>query len=168
MIVLIRSGIIFLAFVSCVHLQNLCSSYFTFSHQRQSLENTDKTAEFNSATEITCALRCNTKNNCDKATFNRDTKKCSLYRNKDKDSTDFHASDVSVRSRIVTMRKVRLVFTRYWTFPNAMSSASSQNFHGIKVLECFLSMLNTAKLLFEIKNCFRLTNAIFSFDFCYI
>lgn len=167
MIVLIRSSIIFLAFVSCVHLQNLCSSYFTISHQRQSLENTDKTAEFSTATEIACALRCNTKNNCDKAAFNRDTKKCSLYRDKDKDFTDFHASDVSARSRILTMRKVRLVCTRL-TFPNAMSSANSQNVHGIKVLECFLSMLTTGKLLFEVKKWFRLTNAIFSFDFCHI
>jgi len=95
----------FLTFFSCVHMHKLYySSYFTFSHQKQGSE---KIAEFKSETELTCALRCSAKNNCDEGTFYRYAKKCFLYQNKEKGSTEPADMNENTRSKIVTMRKVR-------------------------------------------------------------
>lgn len=94
----------FLTFFSCVHMHKLYSSYFTFSHQKQQSE---KIAEFKAETELTCALRCSAKNNCDEATFYRNAKKCFLYQNKEKGSTEPADTNKNTRSKIVTMRKVR-------------------------------------------------------------
>lgn len=141
MIALFRFGIILSAYISGVYLENLCSSYFTFSHwpQKQSLKDTIKTAEFTSATSIACALRCNTRSHCDKATFDRDTKRCSLYQNKGKDSTDIHASDVDPKLKIVTLRKVRHLVNRY-LFCAAISFSSlenAKNAHSVLInVEC--------------------------------
>ena len=107
----IRIGIILLSFACCCHLRQFCSSYFTFSpYLKQSSEQFDSIAEFKADTELTCALRCSTKHNCDEAIFNRDSKKCSLYQKKDKGSIDSHAGKDNTRSRIVTMKKVSNIF----------------------------------------------------------
>ena len=98
----------FLTFVSCVQIHELYSSYFTFSQQKQENKDFDKIAEFNAETELTCALRCSTKGNCDEATFYRNARKCFLYQNKGKGSTEVYANDNdNTRSNIVTMKKVR-------------------------------------------------------------
>ena len=98
----------FLALVSCVHLHKLYSSYFKFSHQKQENEESDKIAEFKAETELTCALRCSAKGNCDEAKFYRSSKKCFLYQNKGKSSSELYANDNdNTRSKIVTMKKVR-------------------------------------------------------------
>lgn len=112
MTVTIRVAIIFLACVSCVHLRKLCSSYFAISYLKQARHgDSDKIAEFNADSQLTCALRCSTKGSCDEATFYKDSKKCSLYQKKDQGSTEPYVGDDNTRSRIVTMRKVRNVLT---------------------------------------------------------
>ena len=107
----VRIGITvtFLTFVSCVSTHNLYSSYFTFSHQKQESDDSEKIAEFKAETEQTCALRCSTKTSCDEATFYRYAKKCFLYQHKKKGSTKpaYANEDDNTRSKIVTMRKVR-------------------------------------------------------------
>lgn len=108
MTIRIANVVTFLTFVSCVHLHRLYSSYFTFSHQKQENGESDKIAEFKAETELTCALRCSRKANCDEATFYRNAKKCFLYQNKGKGSTELYANDNdNTRSKIVTMKKVR-------------------------------------------------------------
>ena len=104
----IRIGIIFLAFVSYVHLRKLCSSsYFTISYLRQARKDSAKIAQFSADSELTCALRCSRKNNCDKATFNRGSKKCLLFQNKDHGSNEPYKGDGNTGSRTLTIRKVR-------------------------------------------------------------
>ena len=94
----------FLTLVSCVHLHKLYSSYFKFSHQKQENEESDKIAEFKAETELTCS----TKDNCDELKFYRGSKKCFLYQNKGKSSSELYANDNdNTRSKIVTMKKVR-------------------------------------------------------------
>jgi len=108
MTIRIANVVTFLTFVSCVHLHRLYSSYFTFSHQKQENGESDKIAEFKAETELTCALRCSRKANCDEVTFYRNAKKCFLYQNKGKGSTELYANDNdNTRSKIVTMKKVR-------------------------------------------------------------
>ena len=110
MVVTIRIALVVtcLTFVSCVHLHKLYSSYFTISHQKQENGESDKIAEFKANSELTCALRCSTKDNCDEATFYRNAKKCSLHQNKGKGSTELYANDNdNTRSKFVTMKKVR-------------------------------------------------------------
>ena len=118
----IHIGIIFLAsFVSCVHLRQFCSSYFTFSHLKQSRADSDTIAEFKADTELTCALRCNTREDCTEAIFNRDSKKCFLYQKKEKGSIDSHASEDNTRSRIVTMKKVSNILKTWFRFRDKFS-----------------------------------------------
>ncbi|KAL9980372.1 hypothetical protein ACROYT_G008948 [Oculina patagonica] len=105
----IRIGVILLSLACCCHLRQLCSSYFTFSSPKQSSKDSDAIAEFKANSELTCALRCSTKGNCDEAIFYRDSKKCLLYQKKDKGFTEPYAGGGKARSRTVTMRKVTLV-----------------------------------------------------------
>ena len=107
MAVAIRIGIIFLAFVSYVHLRKLCSSYFTISYLKQARQDFVKVAQFSADSELTCALRCNRINNCDQATFNRGSKKCVLFQNKDHGSSEPYKGDGNTGSRTVTVTKVR-------------------------------------------------------------
>ncbi len=106
----IRFGLILLSLACCCHMRQLCSSYFNFSYQKRTHEDSDSIAEYKADTEVTCALRCNTKGNCDEATFNRETKKCFLYQIKDKATVISNTGDFNSRSRIVTIRKVRNIF----------------------------------------------------------
>ena len=109
MAVLVRISltVTFLTFVSC-DLHKLHSSYFKFSDQKREKEESDKIAEFKAETELTCALRCSAKSNCDEATFYRNSKNCLLYQNKGKGSTELYANDNdNTRSKILTMKKVR-------------------------------------------------------------
>ena len=110
MAVLVRISltVAFLTFVSCVHLHKLHSSYFKFSDQKRENEESDKIAEFKAETELTCALRCSAKSNCYEATFYRNSRKCFLYQNKGKGSTELYANDNdNTRSKSLTMKKVR-------------------------------------------------------------
>lgn len=102
----IRTGIILLSFALCCHSRELCSSYFTFSIKKRSHDESEPISEFKTETELACALRCSTKGNCDEATFNSDSKKCSLYQ-KEKDSTEPYLGSDNTPSRILRMRKVR-------------------------------------------------------------
>lgn len=109
MAVLVRISltVTFLTFVSC-DLHKLHSSYFKFSQQKRENEESHKIAEFKAETELTCALRCSAKSNCDEATFYRNSKKCFLYQNKGKGSTELYANDNdNTRSKSLTMKKVR-------------------------------------------------------------
>lgn len=113
----------FLTFFSCVHMHKLYSSYFKFSHRKQGSE---KIAEFKAETELTCALRCSAKNNCDEATFYRYAKKCFLYQNKERGDTEPADTNENTRSKIVTMRKVRNTVRQ--TYIIAMSCINSDVF----------------------------------------
>ena len=104
MVLTIRTVVILLSFACCCHLREFYSSYFTFSVPRGSHEESEVISEFKTQTELACALRCSAKGNCDEATFNRDSKKCSLYQ-KEKDSTEPYEGD-NTPSRILNMRKV--------------------------------------------------------------
>lgn len=101
----IHTGIILLSFASCCHSRELCSSYFTFSFEKRSHDETEPISEFKTETELSCALRCSTKGNCDEATFNSDSKKCSFYQ-KEKDSTEPYLNSDNTSSGILRMRKV--------------------------------------------------------------
>ena len=105
----IHTGIVLLSFTCCCHLRELCSSYFTFSFPKRLHADSEPISESKAETELTCALRCSTKGNCDEATFNRDSKKCSLYQ-KEKDSTEPYADGDNMPSRILKMRKVSTKF----------------------------------------------------------
>lgn len=105
MVLTIRTVVILLSFACCCHLREFYSSYFTFSVPRGSHEESEVISEFKTQTELACALRCSAKGNCDEATFNRDSKKCSLYQ-KEKDSTEPYEGDDNTPSRILNMRKV--------------------------------------------------------------
>lgn len=105
MVLTIRTVVILLSFACCCHLREFYSSYFTFSVPRGSHEESEAISEFKTQTELACALRCSAKGNCDEATFNRDSKKCSLYQ-KEKDSTEPYEGDDNTPSRILNMRKV--------------------------------------------------------------
>ena len=107
----IRAGIILLCFACCchMHLRENCSSYFTFTFPKRSHANSEPISEFKTETELACAVRCNTKGNCDEATFNRNTKKYSLYQ-KEKDSSEPYAGDDNSPSSILKMRKVSNTF----------------------------------------------------------
>lgn len=101
---------ILLSLAGCCHLRQLCSSYFTFSFSKQSSKDSNAIAEFKADSELTCALRCNTKGSCDEAAFHRESKKCFLYQKKDQVSIEPYVGDDNTRSRVVTMRKVRNIF----------------------------------------------------------
>jgi len=101
----IRTGLILLGFAFCCHSRELCSSYFTFSFKNLSLDESEPISEFKTETELACALRCSTKGNCDEATYNSDSKKCSLYQ-KEKDSAEPYLGSDNTPSRILRMRKV--------------------------------------------------------------
>ena len=103
-------GIILLSLVCCCHPHKLCSSYFSYSYLKRSHGDFDSIAEYKADTELTCALRCNTKGNCDEATFNRESKTCSLYQMKDKGLIGSNAGEDNSRSRTVRMRKVSNIF----------------------------------------------------------
>ena len=105
MVLTIRTAILLLSLVCCCHLRELCSSHFTFSFPKRSQEESEAISEFKTKTELACALRCSAKGNCDEATFNRDSKKCSLYQ-KEKDSIEPYEGDDDKPSRILNMRKV--------------------------------------------------------------
>ena len=112
MIVLtIRTGIILLSFACCCYLRELRSSYFTLSFPKRSHEESEAISEFRAESELACALRCSSKGDCDEATFNRDSRECSLYQ-KEKDSTEPYEDDDNTPSRILNMRKVRNKFVK--------------------------------------------------------
>lgn len=110
MIATIPVGIILLSLVCYCHPNKLCSSYFAYSYLKRSQGDLNSIAEYKADTELACALRCNTKGNCDEATFNRESKKCSLYQMKGKGLIGFNAGEDNSRSRTVRMRKVSNIF----------------------------------------------------------
>ncbi|KAL9980371.1 hypothetical protein ACROYT_G008947 [Oculina patagonica] len=87
-------------------MHQLCSSYFKFSNLKRLHKDSDSIAEYKADSELNCALRCNTRGNCDEATFNRESKKCSLYQIKDKGTIISNTGDDSLISRTVSMKKV--------------------------------------------------------------
>ncbi|XP_078361474.1 uncharacterized protein LOC144645809 [Oculina patagonica] len=102
----IRFGIFLLSLVCSCHMRQLCSSFFKFSYLKRPHVDSDSIAEYKADSELNCALRCNTRGNCDEATFNRESKKCSLYKMKDKATIGSNTRDDNSRSRTVTMSKV--------------------------------------------------------------
>lgn len=133
-------GIILLSLACYCRPHKLCSSYFAYSSLKRSHGDFNRIAEYKADTELTCALRCNTKGNCDEATFNRESKKCSLYQMKDKGVIGFHAGEDNSRSRTVRMRKVSNIFqvTTWQVLLNELNwqifNFATTSYHKLNVL----------------------------------
>lgn len=103
----LRIGFILLGFICCVHLQEKCSSFFSFSSLATQREDSESIADLIVNTELACALRCSSMGNCNEATFCRESKKCSLRHKKTEGVADSQtAGGQMIRSGIVRMVKV--------------------------------------------------------------
>ncbi|KAL9980370.1 hypothetical protein ACROYT_G008946 [Oculina patagonica] len=115
-------------------MRQLCSSFFKFSYLKRPHVDSDSIAEYKADSELNCALRCNTRGNCDEATFNRESKKCSLYKMKDKATIGSNTRDDNSRSRTVTMSK-RIVVTNIFLAPRPSYNIEDLEVIAFKIKE---------------------------------
>ena len=103
-----RFVIILFSFVTSCHLQERLSSYFTFSYGEKLRVNSHNIVEFYADSELTCALRCSRVEHCDKAIFQKASKKCFWYQN-DQCSKDPNLGEnmKMKKARALTITKVR-------------------------------------------------------------
>ena len=101
---------ILLGFVCCVHLQEKCSSLFSFSFLTTQCKDSDSIADFKVDSELACALRCSKNGDCSEATFCRESKKCSLYQRNSEVFTHAQSDSDKTGPRIVSMIKVSYNF----------------------------------------------------------
>lgn len=108
MVRIFRFVIILFSFVSCCHLQERLSSYFTFSYGEKLRVNSHNIVEFYADSELVCALRCSRVEHCDKAIFQKASKKCFWYQN-DQCSKDPNLGEnmKMKKARALTITKVR-------------------------------------------------------------
>ena len=134
MVRIFRFVIILFSFVSSYHPQERLSSYFTFSYGEK-LVNSHNIVEFYADSELACALRCSRVEHCDKAIFQKASKKCFWYQN-DQCSKDPNLGEnmKMKKARALTITKVRNdLHRRFNNWKIFIFSNFSQEFHATKL-----------------------------------